>query len=304
MDMENPTQEDIMQLTKDDIILFGYPVNSYVNAFDKHLGNNPDILAYTPNHHKDLNSAGYRSDEFVKDHTGSHVLFSGCSVTFGVGLEKEETWSWNVYRAISESEKLSGYFNLSVPGSSIALSIIKIFKYIRDFGNPKTIFLNLPNSERFLTVVKNNDGDVEVAASYLQIVDGKPLVAVSDNSLFFIRAMNFELYQMLELYCLEAGIRLISFSWEDQTQPDRSNVRTSTILNEFSTFYNMQNYITYDKYLYQYMLKNLKDTSNLDSDSPLLIARDGNHPGIIENFRFADIALKIYNNSSYRWINE
>lgn len=33
-----------------------------------------------------LNSSGQRCDEFKKTHEGKHILFAGCSITFGEGL--------------------------------------------------------------------------------------------------------------------------------------------------------------------------------------------------------------------------
>ena len=38
---------------------------------------------------KEINSKNFRSNEFIKKHEGKHILFSGCSVTSGVGLFEE-----------------------------------------------------------------------------------------------------------------------------------------------------------------------------------------------------------------------
>ena len=78
-----------------------------------------------------LNSDGFRSDEFSNNHDGLHIIFSGDSNTFGMGLEKEEIWSYLTYQEISKNVKTSGYFNLGSPGSSIMTCILNIFKYFK-----------------------------------------------------------------------------------------------------------------------------------------------------------------------------
>ena len=82
------------------------------------------------------NSLGFRSDEFIKNHNGTHILFAGDCNTMGEGLLMEEVWSNIVYKKISENTKCSGYFNIGVTGSPIYTIVSNIIKYCKNFGNP------------------------------------------------------------------------------------------------------------------------------------------------------------------------
>jgi hypothetical protein len=77
----------------------------------------------------DVNSLGFRSEEFKKVHKGKHILFSGCSNTYGSGLKLNEIWASRVYKNISEKEECSGFFNLSVPGAGINHICFNLFRY-------------------------------------------------------------------------------------------------------------------------------------------------------------------------------
>jgi len=95
-----------------------------------------------------LNKYGFRSDEFTADHDGKHVVFLGCSYTYGDSVFLEDSWTHKLYLDIAKKEKLSGYFNLGNPGASTKESIDQMFSYIELFGNPEIIFLLMPNPER------------------------------------------------------------------------------------------------------------------------------------------------------------
>jgi hypothetical protein len=95
-----------------------------------------------------LNKYGFRSDEFTTDHDSKHILFAGCSYTYGDSVFLEDSWTYKLYLDIAKKEKLSGYFNLGNPGASTKQSIDQIFSYIELFGNPEVIFLLMPNPER------------------------------------------------------------------------------------------------------------------------------------------------------------
>ena len=54
-----------------------------------------------------LNSKNFRCEEFESNHEGEHLLFSGCSTTFGIGLEEDEVWSKKLYNRIKDNNKVS-----------------------------------------------------------------------------------------------------------------------------------------------------------------------------------------------------
>jgi hypothetical protein len=95
-----------------------------------------------------INSYGFRSDEFTTKHEEKHIVFSGCSYTYGDSVFLKDSWTYKLYSEIAKKEKLSGYFNLGSPGASTKQAIDQIFYYIELFGNPNVIFLLMPNPER------------------------------------------------------------------------------------------------------------------------------------------------------------
>ncbi len=65
-----------------------------------------------------FNSYGYRSDEWV-DRKEINVLTVGCSVAFGLGLNREDTYPDIFCRSLSRNlDKSVGNWNLSWPGKS------------------------------------------------------------------------------------------------------------------------------------------------------------------------------------------
>jgi hypothetical protein len=151
---------------------------------------------------KELNSLNFRSDEFIDKHDKTHILFSGCSQTFGTGLFKEELWTSLLYDLIKKDLELSGYFNLATPGASIGHIVSNIFKYFKKYGDPDIIFLNLPGPNR----TYNYDKEKKI------IHDGR----FSDDCLPFLNILSYQYYFMLEHYCIKNNIKLFAFSWHEQ----------------------------------------------------------------------------------------
>lgn len=98
---------------------------------------------------KDLNSSRFRSDEFSKIHDGRHILFAGCSETFGCGDILEKTWSHILYKKIENKTKLSGYYSIGLPGAGFQEIINSTLEYIKEYS-PNDIFILFPNVERFI----------------------------------------------------------------------------------------------------------------------------------------------------------
>jgi len=134
-----------------------------------------------------LNSNNFRSEEFVKEHDGKHILFAGCSNTFGEGIEYEKAWAHRMYQKIKETEKLSGYFNLGVCGASIFEILVNLNRYIQKYSFPDVIFLLLPEIER----------DIRYFNS--------PRVSLT--------SIICELYSEFELLCKTNNTKLFATSW-------------------------------------------------------------------------------------------
>jgi hypothetical protein len=144
-----------------------------------------DILKTGINYN--LNSKNFRCDEFIKSHDKKHILFAGCSNTFGEGVEYEKTWANRLYEEICKKELLTGYFNLGVSGASIFEILVNVNRYIRKYSMPDAIFLLLPEIER----------DVRYFI--------KPKISLT--------TIISELYNQLELLCKKTNTVLISTSW-------------------------------------------------------------------------------------------
>jgi hypothetical protein len=181
-----------------------------------------------------LNSYGYRCDEFTTMHKNPHVLFSGCSYTYGVGLKKEEVWAYKVYNKINKTDGASGYFNLGLGGNNILNSILNIFKYCKKFGNPDLIFINLPSQNRFFNFDENE----------------KQYKLTQRNSLSNIHHIEkltfYNYYLMLEQYCNSNNIKLFSFTWNYYDIRESLNTNFYESVNTVFKKYNFKTFYSID----------------------------------------------------------
>jgi hypothetical protein len=237
-----------------------HPIQGFSEELDKHRIEDEDGSEYK------VNSYTYRCDEFIINHKDKHVLFSGCSNTYGVGLKKEEVWAYKVYNKINEIEKTSGYFNLGLGGNNIINSILNIFKYCKKFGNPDLIFINLPSQARFFNF-KEDDQEY-------RIIENLGL-----SEIHHIEKLTFyNYYLMLEQYCNSNNIKLFSFTWDNYDQhflkknieKIYESVNTTFKKYNFKTFY----YIDEEDMLNNlFFLKQKYDNEFFDT------ARDNKHRG-------------------------
>jgi hypothetical protein len=207
--------------------------------------------AFAKNHEqvslKEINAFGFRSDEFKSNHDGLHILFLGCSYTWGTGLYLNEVWSKILYKKISNKTETSGFFNLGVPGDSVHSSITNAFKYFKNFGNPSVIFFNIQNINRF----------------YAEDEQNHMLYRSHINDTKVLNLMAYQHYYALEQYCRSNNILLISFTWylgHDQHP-----------LISFQTFYHI-NIDNITNFVLEYKEKNSHVKESM-------VARDGKHLG-------------------------
>lgn len=242
-------------------------INNYEYLSESFKNNNSKNLK------NEINKNGYRCDSFTDKHEGTHVLFSGCSVTFGSGLELNDTWAKKVYDKISKIEKTSGYFNIGVWGNSILNQISDLFKYFYTYGNPNTIFICIPDLSRFYVYDLDNKN----------IVDG----LYNKQSQNIINLLSYQYYLMLYQYCNVNNIRLITFSWftvEDKTTNDFEESK----IKYFNTFYDF-NLEDLAEFVKNFSEKNPNMLNVLD-------AMDGEHMGIAYHEFWADFIYEKYLN--------
>jgi hypothetical protein len=197
----------------------------------------------------ELNDMFFRCENFKNEHIGKHIVFNGCSVTWGSGLGIEEVWSKKTYNFINSREQTSGYFNLSFPGQSIQNIVITLFKYFKNNGNPDYVFINLPDIYRLYSYHKETNS----------IVDG----FYSEDQKKILELLAYQYYFMLEQYCFSNNIKLYSFTWCNELNKSKQFIR-------FKTFHT----VDMDK-MSDFILKYIKNNNN----KYLQNARDGEHYG-------------------------
>ena len=228
------------------------------------------------------NTSLYRCDEFTDKHIGKHVLFSGCSVTYGQGLYTSETWSHKLYSKIKNNEDVSGYFNLGTPGRSIFDIIANLFKYFIKYGNPDVIFIDMPDLYRSYFVI-DEDGDLETTKDVFSYVRDNTrhgqhaLGQHVEEEQLKIFAYHYMLF--LEQYCKTNNIQLYCFSYVEPT-------------SEFFNRCNMNRFYTIDNNDLKNQL--FKYTKENRDDKFALIARDGKHLGTAFHHVWAETMFDIY----------
>ena len=228
---------------------------------------------------EDLNSFGYRCDEFVRDHDGMHVLFGGCSYTWGTGLLVEETWAKKLYNRLNNEVKCSGYFNVGFPGSSVFIEVFDIIKYCETYGKPDVIFYNIPGLNRFFALEVDQETGIAIDPPQM----GNSFLAIGKNMIPLPRYMAYQHYYMLEKYCESNNIKLFSFSWmKDHFFKDLSLKKDSPI-NHF--------YVYEDEDLINYV----SEYSLAHKDERWIkVSRDGQHFGVAYNQFWSDFIYNKY----------
>lgn len=94
------------------------------------------------------NNEYFRSDDFINNHDGIHILFAGCSETEGVGGSLESTWTKRVYNEISKTNKVSGFYSIGRAGYGWQKIITNFQIYSKKYGFPEFFFVLLPNVGR------------------------------------------------------------------------------------------------------------------------------------------------------------
>jgi hypothetical protein len=232
----------------------------------------------------DINSFRFRSDEFTNIHDGKHIVFSGCSNTFGIGIERNEGWAWKTYEKITQKEKCSGFFNLGAGGTGIAHMVINVFKYCKKYGNPEVIFMNLSNQNR--------------AFHYLKELNGYSLKFNDEDSYNDTKLYNYQYYFMLEQYCRSNNIQLYSFTWDTDGYV---NVKNSDKIIKETTNYLFKEYKfkTFYYYPFEDMLNNLHSLQIKTKDKYFLTARDGQHQGTGYNTIWSNFIYDKYAKDNY-----
>jgi hypothetical protein len=178
-----------------------------------------------------LNNEGFRSEDFKKNHDGTHILFTGCSETFGVGGSLDTVWSKIVYDNLSKDHNFSGYFNLGHPGMGMYTILKEILIYIDKYSKPDIICMLAPNAER---------GYVWNGEKFL--IDRDYYSNPSEKQYHDQLYQYMFLCSIVEMVCKLFKIKLIWSTWNLE---DSYNIEMSKYFNNFISVTNAQDYISW-----------------------------------------------------------
>jgi hypothetical protein len=225
----------------------------------------------------------FRSDNFIKDHDGLHILFSGCSESEGVGSNIEDAWTHILYKKISEENKCSGFFNLSRSGWGWSKIVVNALIYFEKYGYPDIYFILLPNHQRmhrfFIDGAKNDDGSILGNWKYLQSYPkgyyghkSPSFTSKTDNieeaeyKEQFIQF--FTAWKLFDKICKDNKIKLIFATWDEQ---DSQNIRNIGMFNNFLDMDTENLCEPYIKSYYQVHDKTVYDLKKRDGHSGILV---------------------------------
>lgn len=160
------------------------------------------------------NSFGYRCDEFPKQGDKKpRILFSGCSTTYGVGLNINDTWAKKVYDELSLRHDLGPYINIARPGNSVFGIVSDVFKYINEYGKPDVIALAFPSIFRGYKIERLGQS-YNLYNSHFPLYFSKSteeLSPVIDGLMPYI----VDYIMMLDFFCRSNDIALRMFAWDE-----------------------------------------------------------------------------------------
>jgi len=221
-----------------------------------------------------LNSYGHRCDEFIKDHGDkTHVVFFGCSETFGHSCEVGTTWAEYLYEQIPNT---SGFFRIGNPSAGHRTILHQVNAYINEFGYPDEIYMLFPIIERLPKYSKNTNF-YELMVDQAHWEEGKR-ARIWTQEEYLDEMLNFKQHMVfLEKLCAEKKIKLY---WSFINQAEQVYMPRFTGLKNFVKFENVAEFL-------------FKNGYNSNEE---LHRRDGKHAGFAFHKFWAQCFLERRNN--------
>jgi len=221
-----------------------------------------------------LNKHLFRCDQFKTNHNKFHILFGGCSETFGESGPINESWSYRVYENIKQKKETSGYFNISSPGFTIFHIFHNIKIYTKLYGKPDLIVLFLPSLLRYFEYINKND---IYQIKYVYMPEKKNKKIFTEYANHFIYSV-FMINDFLN-YCKNLDIKIIWSTWSSEDMRNFNNIELFS-----DSFLNIPT-----------MLKLHLETTNPDQFD--ILRRDGIHRGNVFHKNIANEFIKKINES-------
>jgi hypothetical protein len=192
---------------------------------------------------KRINIDGHRGPDFSSD---IDILFSGCSQTYGQGVEDGTIWGEIVANNLGLT-----YNNLSYRGGSAMQCVYNIFNYCKKYGNPKYILCAFPplirshifvdsyfiTGKPFDNVLRQRYGsdlgpyrtfDAAKRNDYIKMPAKVDEVFSNEHRVW----INLMFISMLETYCKSNNIKLLWTNWIDVY-----NNKNPLMSTEFSNYF-------------------------------------------------------------------
>jgi hypothetical protein len=179
--------------------------------------------------YSDVNTGGFRSDEFrVHSSTDKkHVLFAGCSQTYGIGVPRKFTWGQLVYNKLKNKIPTTGFFNIGTPGITYLGIAVEIINYISRYGTPDILFVNLPDPFReYASLKKRPNNKYDFARRK------EPLLEIGDDWSTHLVKHTRSLFESIQRMVKEAYI----FSWDMDFNNKKEFLNLKSILNAYNIF--------------------------------------------------------------------
>lgn len=129
-----------------------------------------------------INENGHRSVSIKDLDQDNYILFTGCSHTYGIGLELEKTYSYLL------SEKLGcSYYNLAMPATGIDVLEYNLLMWFNKIQKkPKLVIIQMPDHSRYCASnpYVNPDFFIE-GGSWATDPDEQKMVVNCEDSGFF-----------------------------------------------------------------------------------------------------------------------
>lgn len=222
-----------------------------------------------------LNKYLFRCDQFTSTHKGLHILFAGCSETFGEGGNISDSWSRKLYDQIKLNNEVSGYFNISSPGFGWEDIIHNTQRYVELFGSPDIIFILAPNIVRYLEYEKESD-KFKMVHKYPSNTKNKRYFKLYAEKFVSWTFM----FKHFVNYCNTKKIKIVFTSWSQHDIDNFIRIKSFSDL-----FISPGKILTIDN------LENLYN--NLQADD--ILRRDGNHRGNIFHNNIANKFIEYLN---------
>jgi hypothetical protein len=269
-----------------------------------------------------INKFGLRGNIY----SDSEVIAAGCSITFGVGVPEDATWSNFLSKDINKNIN-----NLGIPGASVESLCHTIIKYCVNNKMPKTIFCLFPDFFRSLVVADKDfyrttkTKKSTIDEEYLELTFCGPEIDYNGKSLFMkIKNKNcvedsvsphqliidsINAIEVLELFCLTNNIKLYWSTWHRETSElMRELLEIENFkLKNFTNFYLSNGTEFFEEYIDSICKENhnseFKDNLSWNTGSDYAIIdnkknKNYSHPGIHTHKHVSNFFYNLYKNQT------